>query len=52
VEWWTSSGCFGASTRSGLAPTTTFQIRNQQDILSTQQQATQVFTYLLAASPR
>ncbi|HTK43269.1 MAG TPA: ABC transporter permease [Gemmatimonadales bacterium] len=25
-----------------------FQIRNQQDILSTQQQATQVFTYLLA----
>jgi len=26
-----------------------FQIRNQQDILSTQQQATQVFTYLLAS---
>ena len=25
-----------------------FQIRNQQDILSTQQQATEVFTYLLA----
>ena len=25
-----------------------FQIRNQQDILTTQQQATQVFTYLLA----
>ena len=47
--WWTSSGCCAGSTRSGPGGDNDFQIRNQQDILATQQQTTQIFTTLLAS---
>ena len=47
--WSTSSGCSAGEHKIRPGGENDFTIRNQQDVLETQQQATQVFTSLLAS---